>query len=808
MVSAVRLDENPALDVARLLAAELESPLVIYHGLSDRYTYASDRHHTFILQAATEIQKRCTSRGWNYLFYLDRSDGSSRPRSAPLRELASRAYCVVTEDMPTQPQRGFARSLARSFRDKIYLVNTSCVVAPQLVGKAYDRAFAYRDATRDLYAERVGQTWPRVDDVNERVSSQAPDRRIDLQALAPVALDLSDQPVHDWVAQCEIDHTVGPVLDTPGGSQAGYDRWARFKQSGLASYARRRNSALADGVSRMSAYLHYGMVSPMRLAREAQEFAADPKFRSGAEKYLDELLIWRELAYCFCSYRTDHGKMSALPDWALQTIRRHRSDERPYEYTWEQLARAQTHDALWNAAQRSLLIQGELHNNVRMTWGKAFLEWCREPEDAFRWAVDLNHRYALDGRDPSSYGGLLWCFGQFDRPFQPERSVVGTVRPRPTTEHAKRVDVSAFALHTGTPRAAMVPSTAVIGAGIAGCIAARTLADHGLPVQVFEKSRGAGGRMATRRTSTADFDHGAQYFTARDRRFRRLVDDWVRQGVVGSWDGRIVAYEDVANHRDCPPQRRFVGVPSMNSVAKHIARDLDITTEAHVASIESIGGQDSQSEAANRFRLLGEHLDVLGEFDRVIVTAPAPQAKQILASFPGLVAQLDGCRLNPCWAAMFRWTEELDLPFDGAFINTGWLSWVARSGRKPGRAGAGENLVVHAKADWSTEHLEASKDVIATQILRELQRVIGRELPPPEEIIGHRWRYAIPASPLNDRCISNPQRTVIAAGDWAGGPRVEGAVLSGMAAAGLVLGTLQPAVHAETSTPAQLDLFE
>ncbi|MFN9960373.1 MAG: deoxyribodipyrimidine photolyase, partial [bacterium] len=132
-----------------------------------------------------------------------------------------------------------------------------------------------------------------------------------------------------------------------------------------------------------------------------------------AEKFLDELLIWRELAYSFCFYRPDHHRWSALPEWAQATLQRHAQDPRPRVYTWEELARSQTSDELWNAAQRSLFLHGELHNNVRMTWGKALLQWASCPKEAFRIMEDLNHRYALDGRDPSSYGGMLWCLGQF-----------------------------------------------------------------------------------------------------------------------------------------------------------------------------------------------------------------------------------------------------------------------------------------------------------------------------------------------------------------------------------------------------------
>ena len=108
------------------------------------------------------------------------------------------------------------------------------------------------------------------------------------------------------------------------------------------------------------------------------------------------------------------------------------------------MARANTGDPLWDAAQKSLLIHGELHNNLRMTWGKAILQWTRSPEEALQMMIDLNHRYALDGSDPNSYGGILWCLGLFDRPFQPEQPVIGTLRPRSTRSHAARLDLRKY----------------------------------------------------------------------------------------------------------------------------------------------------------------------------------------------------------------------------------------------------------------------------------------------------------------------------------------------------------------------------
>ena len=408
MRTAVRVDENPALDAAIEIANQLGLPVFVYHALSDRYPYASDRHHTFILQAARDVQAAFAEKRIAYAFLLERPTN----RGPHLRTLAERAAIVITEEMPVAPLRGWTRVLGRD-STPIVAVDTACVVPMQLVGKAYERAFAFRRATSKLYEARVTRQPLTVDPtVASDVPEDLPFQPVDLQA-ANIA---------ELVSQCEIDHAIGPVPHTVGGSTAGYERWNQFKEQRLSKYARLRNNALVDGVSRMSPYLHYGMVSPMRIAREVAMID-----NQGAEKYLDELLIWRELAYAFCYYRSDHDRTSALPAWALATLAEHEVDARSGLLSWEVLARGKTGDALWDAAQQSLLMHGELHNNVRMTWGKAILYWTADASRALAMMIDLNHRYALDGRDPASYGGILWCLGQFDRPFPPARPVLGAV---------------------------------------------------------------------------------------------------------------------------------------------------------------------------------------------------------------------------------------------------------------------------------------------------------------------------------------------------------------------------------------------
>jgi hypothetical protein len=251
----------------------------------------------------------------------------------------------------------------------------------QIVRMAHDRAFEFRQATQPLYEQRLHRPWQ---DAELHVATPTPQLPFE-----PLCLSVHD--LGQLVSECEIDHAIAPVPHTGGGSTAGYARWEKFKQHALEAYAGLRNNPLIDGTSRLSPYLHYGMISPLRIAREAAALRTP-----GRDKYLDELLIWRELAYAFCYYRRDHERLAALPTWARETLAEHDSDCRGVIYSWETLARGRTGDRLWDAAQRSLLIHGELHNNVRMTWGKALLNWTSDAQSALAMMIDLHHRYALD----------------------------------------------------------------------------------------------------------------------------------------------------------------------------------------------------------------------------------------------------------------------------------------------------------------------------------------------------------------------------------------------------------------------------
>jgi len=773
---ALRVEENAALELAAELAQRLGRPLLVLTGCFLEPLRRSDRHVSFVAEGVRDFARDLAQLGVPTAISLDPTKSAE-----DLERLARRASLIVTEDFPAAPFPDWTASLARRTGIPAVLVDTACVVPMNEVDGVFDRAFAFRDATARERAERVGARWP--GSILER--TRWPFVEHGLPDIDWNALDLPSR-----IAEMEIDHLVGPVADTEGGARAGLARWARFREQALERYALDRDdAALADSVSRMSAYLGHGMVSPLRIAREAQ---ADLGSRAGAGKYLEELLVWRELAYQWCRHSPSHGSIDALPAWARRTLRAHALDERRIVGR-RSLSRGRTGDPLWDLAQRSLVAHGELHNNLRMTWGKAVPLWTRSPDAALATLLELNNRFALDGGDPASYGGVLWCLGLFDRAFTPEVAVLGSVRPRSSAVHASRLDLDAYArIVSRRPTAARV---AVIGAGLAGVACAGVLADHNIEVTVFEKSRGSGGRMATRRGEAGEFDHGAQYFTARDPRFVQAVADWSSEGFVEEWRAR---FAEVGVHGaspiDCPP--RHVAVPGMSSLARQLARDLEVVSGARVEPIRR-GSRGWIVESTGPSGARQEH----GEFDIVLSTAPAPQTAALLGAVaPTLATIATRTAMRAMWSLMWSSDVRVELPFDHAEILAGAprvgesLGWVSRISSKPGRSGDGvDRWVVLARPEWSEERLERTAEEIAPVIAAEFAALcdsLGVALPSGIHAVAHRYRFALAAREGGPGPRYDASLGLGIAGDWLSGTRVEDAWLSGVGLAGRVLGAI------------------
>lgn len=236
--------------------------------------------------------------------------------------------------------------------------------------------------------------------------------------------------VPDGAAWLDPDD-AGPAraaTDLPGGQQEAVRRLTRFVERDLPGYAGVRARPAANRVSRMSAYLRFGQISPVEVTLAVLDAVrSEPRLEDDARAFLEESIVRRELALNHVWYREDYDRYETLPDWAKATLAEHAADPRTPAYDEATLEAGATHDPYWNAAMREMRLTGYLHNHMRMYWGKQILAWTPDPEAAFALAVRLNDRYFLDGHAPNGYAGVAWCFGLHDRPW-PERPVFGKVR--------------------------------------------------------------------------------------------------------------------------------------------------------------------------------------------------------------------------------------------------------------------------------------------------------------------------------------------------------------------------------------------
>ena len=312
------------------------------------------------------------------------------------------------------------------------------------------------------------------------------------------------------------------------------------------------------------------------------------------------------------------------------------------------------------------------------------------------------------------------------------------------------------------------PHVAVIGAGMAGVSCAAQLQQRGVAVTLFEKSRGLGGRLATRRSEAGvAFDHGAQYITAHAPAFAQQLERLREAGSAAVWQPRRDATRAAAH----PWQ---VGTPGMSALLKPLAATLDLRTQHSI---------DVLRHAGDGWQLCRDGITLAERYAAVVSTAPAPQSRALLAIEPALQQPLDEVRMAPCWALMLCLREPLPVDFDAQRHDRGAIAWLARQASRPGHATAAQAWVVHASPEWSLEHLELSADAAALALQRELAQALGMPLPAVSFAQAHRWRYALTTRALGQSFLASADGSLLTGGDWCLGPRVECAWQSGVAMA-------------------------
>ncbi len=457
MIAARRTRSSFALDHALARSRELERPLIVLEPLRAGYPWASDRLHAFVLAGMADNARAFAAAGIAYLPYVEPALGAGQ---GLLAALAKRACVVVTDEQPGFFLPRMVAAAAAKLTVRVEQVDGNGIVPLRATPHEFPTAIAFRrhfQKTAHPHLLAFPQAAPlarapksaKGGAIAGAITRRWPTASAAMLAAAPAAL-----------AALPIDHAVAPV-SYRGGATAGAAVLGAFFAHKLARYADDRSDPDDDVGSGLSPYLHFGHVGAHDVVAQLWARAGwDPSRVAGAkatgsreawwglpaaeEKFLDELITWRELGYGFCFHRADYDRWSSIPKWARDTLAAHARDPRPYLYTRAQLAAADTHDALWNAAQRQLVADGRIHNYLRMLWGKKILEWSPSPKAALATLIELNNKYAIDGRDPNSYSGIFWTLGRFDRPWAPIRPIFGTIRYMSSANTARKLSVDAY----------------------------------------------------------------------------------------------------------------------------------------------------------------------------------------------------------------------------------------------------------------------------------------------------------------------------------------------------------------------------
>jgi deoxyribodipyrimidine photo-lyase len=404
MQRAQRAVDNLALETAIRAANLLKKPVVVFVSIVRDYPNANLRSYTFFAEGLKAVARGLERGGIGFVL-------RAWPENDLIKFCDEVSPClVVGDENPIREPEQWRQTFAKKLRVPFWTVDADAIVPSHLLLKEQYGARTIRPRINAL-----------LDEFLVPVMNHKPQVR--WQPKKKIASLSADS---DLLANLPISRAVAPAASLHGGTDEGLKLLKSFLRENLACYDEGRNHPDRDHTSRLSPYLHFGHLGPHTVALAVKEADAPAPDR---EAFLEQLIVRRELAINFCRFNSNYDNLKCAEPWARRTLEEHARDEREYLYSEQQLENAETHDPLWNAAQRQMVVTGWMHGYLRMYWAKKILEWTRSAEEAFAIAVRLNDRYELDGRDPNGYAGVAWAIaGKHDRAWGPERPVYGKIR--------------------------------------------------------------------------------------------------------------------------------------------------------------------------------------------------------------------------------------------------------------------------------------------------------------------------------------------------------------------------------------------
>lgn len=452
MTSCRRFHYNAALQHAISLSKALSKPILVVEAISITHKFANDRFLSFMVQGMMNNARDYQDNNITYIPWVEIKE---KPGNKMLASLSEHSSCVILDDYPTYTPNKIMKAAARRLNVRVDAVDSNGIIPMKWPEKEFTTAYSFRKYVQKNLLDAL-QTIPAknpMTNINDNLLLSSDELKFikeeiglestPLEWLWRVAEggDVGD----DAMADFSIDHTVPAVRTTKGGVDEARIRMQKFLNYKLNKYGSERNNPDNPAVSGLSPWLHFGHMSSFEIIEKVflkENWSPDSLnhedtgkgTRSGwwgtsesASSFLDQIITWRELGFNFAYNRPDHATIETIPNWAKISMNEHINDDRLL-YTLDELEQAETHDEIWNAAQRELVRTGQMHNYMRMLWGKKILEWSPDPETAAERMIYINDKWALDGRDPNSYTGIFWVLGRHDRAWGPERPIFGKVR--------------------------------------------------------------------------------------------------------------------------------------------------------------------------------------------------------------------------------------------------------------------------------------------------------------------------------------------------------------------------------------------
>lgn len=410
MQSAGRWNDNHALFAALHTAHELNLPLHIISIIDPKHPDANDRSWHILLSGWKEFFERAKKNEIPFYTFL------GDPKKDFTKYISEFNPAIVITDQGYAPRtRAWKLYIAKKIPVPVHAYDTNLVIP---VHSASDK-----------------QEWA-AHTIRKKIHANIPEYLVPLPRYPKLKKTEKQKSVPfstiDWkksidtlVQEISLNHAIAPVREYVPGETAAKKRLKSFIKNELTGYADLRNQVGLNHTSHMSAYLHFGHISSLRIALEVSQSNAP---QQDIDAYLEELIVRREVAHNYVWYNPKFNSVDGFPDWAKKSLAKHKKDKREYIYSYKQLEQAQTHDEYWNAAQREMTKIGYMHGYMRMYWAKKILEWTSNPEAALRYATKLNDTYQLDGRDPNGWTGIAWAIGGIHDRAWTERPVFGTIR--------------------------------------------------------------------------------------------------------------------------------------------------------------------------------------------------------------------------------------------------------------------------------------------------------------------------------------------------------------------------------------------